>query len=70
MVINKLLEAIRARPWYLCILPFFNPLTSLDCWENEIQPHFVFIAPKYVSTKCLIIIFEKDFQQSESWSGA
>ena len=56
----------------LCILPFFNPLTSLDCWENEIQPHFVFIAPRVALeiTKCSINVFcrKKDFQQSESWS--
>lgn len=43
----------------LCILPFFNPLTSLDCWENEIQPHFVFIAPRVALeiTKCPINVF-------------
>lgn len=55
----------------LCVLLFFNPLTSLDCWENEIQPHFVFIASRAALeiNKCSINVFcrKKDFQQSESW---
>ena len=56
----------------LYVLLFFNPLTSLDCWENEIQPHFVFIASRAALeiTKCSINVFcrKKYFQQSESWS--
>ena len=71
MVINKhFWRAYQGQAlWCLCILPFFNPLTSLDCWENEIQPHFVFIAPRVALeiTKCPINVFCRKKRFPAEW---
>ena len=50
-------------------LLFFNPLTSLDCWEDEIQPHLVFIASRAALeiNKCPINVFCRKERFPAEW---